>query len=109
MPACILNLALDRGEWSASSLGCFTIMEKKTGTHWIGDWVGARANLGTVEKVACFCLESNPDSSAIKAVAQAYRKRKMQTGLVFSIMEVGHVMWTTRHMKCNVMTDYKYV
>jgi hypothetical protein len=35
-----LTFALDKGEWSASCLDCFT-----PGMHWIGGWVGPRADL----------------------------------------------------------------
>jgi len=40
-------LALDAGEWSASSTGRFTPWERAPGTHWTG-WVGARAGLEAV-------------------------------------------------------------
>jgi hypothetical protein len=40
-----LTSALVGGEWSASGLGHYTC-----GTHWIGGWVGPRADLDAVEK-----------------------------------------------------------
>jgi hypothetical protein len=39
-----LTLALDRGEWSASRPGRFTLV-----THWMGGWLGPRAGLDAVE------------------------------------------------------------
>jgi hypothetical protein len=45
-----LTSALDGGEWSASSPGCFTPRETAPGTHWIGGWVGTRAGLGAVKR-----------------------------------------------------------
>jgi hypothetical protein len=45
-----LTSTLAVGEWSASRSGCFIPGERAPGTHWIGDWVGLRASLGTVEK-----------------------------------------------------------
>jgi hypothetical protein len=41
----ILNLVTNGDEWLASRPGCFT-----PGTHWIGGWVGPRANLDAVEE-----------------------------------------------------------
>jgi hypothetical protein len=41
---------LDGGEWSASRSGCFTPVERATGTHWIGGWVGPRVSVDAVEK-----------------------------------------------------------
>jgi len=41
-----LTLALDRGEWSASCSGRFTLRERAPGTHWIE----GRAGLDTVMK-----------------------------------------------------------
>jgi hypothetical protein len=41
-----LTLALDEGEWSASRSGRFTPRERPPGTHWIGGWVGPRADPG---------------------------------------------------------------
>jgi hypothetical protein len=40
-----LTSALLGGEWSASRPGRFT-----PGTHWIGGWVGPRADLDDVER-----------------------------------------------------------
>jgi hypothetical protein len=40
-----LTSGLDGGEWSASRLGRFTPRERAPGTHWIGGWVGPRADL----------------------------------------------------------------
>jgi hypothetical protein len=42
--------ALVEGEWSDSRPGRFTFRETSTGTHWIGGWVGLRADLDDMEK-----------------------------------------------------------
>jgi hypothetical protein len=52
----ILASALDGGEWSDSRPGSFN-----PGTHWMGVWVGLRADLDTVEKRKILpCRKSNP-------------------------------------------------
>jgi hypothetical protein len=43
--------SLEGGEWSASRPGRFTTGESASGTHWIGGWVGPRADLEAVEKI----------------------------------------------------------
>jgi hypothetical protein len=43
-----LTSELDGGEWSASRPGRFTPRERAPGTHWIGGWVGPRADLDAV-------------------------------------------------------------
>jgi hypothetical protein len=45
-----LTLALDGGEWSASCLRCFTSGEQAVCMHWIGGWVGPRADLDPGEE-----------------------------------------------------------
>jgi len=40
-----LTSALDGGEWSDSRPGRFTRREKAPGIHWIGGWVGPRADV----------------------------------------------------------------
>jgi hypothetical protein len=45
-----LTSALVRFEWSASRFFRFTHGEKAPGTHWIGGWVGPRADLDDEEK-----------------------------------------------------------
>jgi hypothetical protein len=61
----------DGGGWSDSCLCRFT-METAADTHCIGGWVGPRAGLdGTGKKqFPSSCRGSNPDSSAVKPVAQ---------------------------------------
>jgi hypothetical protein len=58
-----LTPARDGGEWSASSSGRFTPMERAPCTHWIGGWVGPRAGLDTVSKrkIPNPRRDSNPD------------------------------------------------
>jgi hypothetical protein len=43
-----LTLALDGGEWTASSPSYFTSRERTPGTHWIEDWVSLKAGLDAV-------------------------------------------------------------
>jgi hypothetical protein len=45
-----LTSALDGGEWSASRPCRFNPRERAPGTHWIGGWVGPRADLDAVVK-----------------------------------------------------------
>jgi hypothetical protein len=45
-----LTLALDGSEWSASHPCCFSSRETVHGMHFIGGWVGPRANLDVIEK-----------------------------------------------------------
>jgi hypothetical protein len=44
-----LTSALDKGEWSASRSGSFTVGERAPGAHWIGGWVGPRAGLDAAD------------------------------------------------------------
>jgi hypothetical protein len=44
------TLALGGSEWSASWPNHFIPGKRFPGTHWIGNWVGPRASLDTVEK-----------------------------------------------------------
>jgi hypothetical protein len=46
----LLTSALDGGEWSSSGTGCFTLVERATGTHRIAGSVDSRAGLDAVEK-----------------------------------------------------------
>jgi len=43
-----LTSTLDGGEWSASRTGRFTLREFAPDTHWIGDWVGLRADVSLI-------------------------------------------------------------
>jgi hypothetical protein len=45
-----MTSALGGGTWSASSPGRFTPSERVPDTHWIGGWVGSKANLDAVVK-----------------------------------------------------------
>jgi hypothetical protein len=45
-----LTSAIVGGECSASHPGRFTPGERAPGTHWIGGWVGPRADLDDAEK-----------------------------------------------------------
>jgi hypothetical protein len=47
---CILILALDGSEWSASLPDHFTPRERAPITNWIGGWMGPRASLDKVVK-----------------------------------------------------------
>jgi hypothetical protein len=67
-----LNTTLDGGEWSASLLSRFTPRQRAPDTHWIGDWVGLRADLDAAayRKIPSPCRDSNPP--IIQSVAQRY-------------------------------------
>jgi hypothetical protein len=45
----LLISAIDGGEWSASRPGCFTTGERAFGNHWVGGFVGPKADLDVVE------------------------------------------------------------
>jgi hypothetical protein len=61
-----LTSALEGDEWSVSRPGRFTPRERAPGTHWIGGWVGPRANLDAVvnTKIRSPYRDSNPRSSS---------------------------------------------
>jgi hypothetical protein len=44
-----LTSALDGGEWSISSPGCFTPRERAPVVHWVGGWMGPRAGRDAVD------------------------------------------------------------
>jgi hypothetical protein len=69
---CILDLGLDRGEWSASRPGHFTPREMAPGTYWIGGW-GLQNRYGRrgKEKIFPYC-DSNSDPLAAQPVASRY-------------------------------------
>jgi hypothetical protein len=50
------------------------LKEKRRGTHWIGGWVGHRADMDNVEnrKISCACQESNYDSPATQPLTHRY-------------------------------------
>jgi hypothetical protein len=63
-----LTSALDGGEWSASRPGRFTRQGKRSGTHWIGGWVGPRTVLNAVKrKIPSPRLESNLEQGVSKS------------------------------------------
>jgi hypothetical protein len=61
------------GEWSVSRPGRFTPGERAPGTHWIGGWVGPRANLDYMEKWKYMpSPDSNSDPLVVQPVASRY-------------------------------------
>jgi hypothetical protein len=72
-----LASALDRGKWSASRPGRFTIGERLTGTHSIGGWLEPRAGLDAMAKEYNICSfrESNPPSSSSSPYLSHYTVR----------------------------------
>jgi hypothetical protein len=59
--------------FSASLSNSFTFRERAPGVHWIGDWVGLRADLDDVEKREFFTYrDSNSDLSVVQPVASRY-------------------------------------
>jgi hypothetical protein len=60
-----LTTTLDRGEWSASRPGIFTVGDTAPGTNWTGGWVDLRLCLDASEKRKILNFrESNPDHPA---------------------------------------------
>jgi len=59
-----LILALDAGEWSASCPTCFTHGVRALGFHWIGGWVGPRA-----EKNSQLLLGIKPQNPGVESAA----------------------------------------
>jgi hypothetical protein len=65
-----MTSAPDGGEWPASCPSCFTPKESAPGTHWIGGWVGPRADLDAVEKrIILPLLRIKPQPSSPQLVA----------------------------------------
>jgi hypothetical protein len=65
----VLISALVVGEWSASLAGRYTPGEGVSFTNWIGGWVGPRAGLDAVEKIAV--VNRTP---AVQPVARRYTR-----------------------------------
>lgn len=65
--ACILNLAEDTDEWSASHTECFKTVEVTTGTCWI--WSRVSHWLIWSTEVSCHYQEPKPNSLAVQPVA----------------------------------------
>jgi hypothetical protein len=64
----------DRGEWSASRPGRFSLRKITPGTHRIGGWMGLRADLDMVlkRKFSSLRREPNPDHSVVQPIASCY-------------------------------------
>jgi hypothetical protein len=75
--------ALEGGELSVSCPTHFTPREGAPDTNWIGDRVGPRAGLDTVEEgeISCPCCDSNPDSMAIQPTAHRYTNQEAKQTL----------------------------
>jgi hypothetical protein len=73
-PTQSLTSVLDGGEWSASRPSCLTPRERAPNTHWIGGWVGPRANLDMVlkRKIPSSLWESNPCHPTVQPIASCY-------------------------------------
>jgi hypothetical protein len=69
-----LTSALDGGEWSASRIGRFTPGDRAPGIHWLGGWVGSRADLDVVEKkkLPNPRREPNPRTSIVHSTDSRY-------------------------------------
>jgi hypothetical protein len=69
-----LTSTLDGVEWSDSRPGRFTSRERAPGTHWIGGWVGSRADLEVVVKRKILSLrrESNLRTPIVQPIDQRY-------------------------------------
>jgi hypothetical protein len=72
-----LTSALAAGEWSPSSLWCFTPGKRPPASHWIGGWVEPRAVLEDLERrkfLTLLGLELRPISRPARSQSQ-YRLR----------------------------------
>lgn len=67
----ILNLDIDRSEWSVLGPGSFASGEGAAGMRYIGDCVVPRIRLNPLEKrkIPFLCRESNTDPSTVYFVA----------------------------------------
>jgi hypothetical protein len=92
--------ALDRGEWSASRPGRFTIKERAPGTYWIGDWVDPRAGLEAVvkRKIPNPCRDSNPRSYSLcpSAIPLSYHGSNHRQILFQNIVKITHKKFDKR-------------
>jgi hypothetical protein len=64
--------ALEGDEWSVSRPGRFTPRERASGTHWIGGWVGLRADLNAVVK---------------RKIPSAHPESKLRTPFVLPVIQ----------------------
>jgi hypothetical protein len=67
-----LTSTLVGGEWSASLPGRLTPGERASDTHWIGSWVGPRADLYHVQKGKFLIL---PGLEVLPSVVQPVASR----------------------------------
>jgi hypothetical protein len=65
-------LALDGGEWSASCSSHFTPGEIAPRTHCVGDWMGPRAGLDSVEKRKVSLTSAGNQTPAVQPVTHRY-------------------------------------
>jgi hypothetical protein len=68
-----LTLALVASEWSASCTCRFTFGERAPGNHWIGGWVGPRADLDERRRENSWPYRDlSSNSSVVQPVASRY-------------------------------------
>jgi hypothetical protein len=75
--------ALDRSEWSASRLGCFTPRETAPDTHWIGSWVGPRADLDAMVKRKNSLLLQGLETPITQLVVERYNTEQARLFLKY--------------------------
>jgi hypothetical protein len=89
-----LTSALDGSEWSALRPGRLTPSERAPGTHWIGGWVGPRADLDAVAKEK-FPADRGVDRRIILEWILGKYGGKLWSGFIYlRIGTSGGVLWT---------------
>jgi hypothetical protein len=83
-----LTSALGGGEWSASHPDRFNPWKSAaTRTHWLGGWVGSRADLDAVKKrkISFPCREANPGSLGCPAPSPSLNRLDYPSSILHHI------------------------
>jgi hypothetical protein len=94
-----LTSVLVGGKWSASRPCRFTPGEKALGTHWVGGWVGPRADLDDVEKTKFLTLPG----LELRTLGCAARSQALyRLRYPGSRLSIGYMRWGGRSMKLTI-------